>query len=104
MLHYGLIHLANVIYLVSYAVKDIRVLRWLTIVGIVLLIPYYLSYELWAATAWNTVFLGINLYRLTTANKSLATLQLQKDEKSSTVSPAHDRLCAEGNHQFLSGV
>lgn len=64
MIQHGLIHLANLIYLASYAVKDIRALRWLTIVGIVLLIPYYLCWELWAAAMWNGIFLGINLYRL----------------------------------------
>lgn len=64
MLAHGLIHLANLVYLASYAVKDIRVLRWLTIVGIVLLIPYYLVWGLWEAAIWNGVFLGINLFRL----------------------------------------
>lgn len=59
-----LIHLANVVYLVSYSVKNLQVLRWLTIVGIVLLIPYYLTYGLWAAAIWNGVFLAINLGRL----------------------------------------
>lgn len=97
MLAHGLIHLANVIYLASYAVKDMRVLRWLTILGIVLLIPYYLAYELWAAATWNVVFLVINLIRLrsrTTATHSQAALPLQSHEKSSSVSPAPDCLCA----------
>lgn len=62
----ALIHLANVVYLLSYVVKDIKVLRWLTIVGIVLLIPYYLVQvePLYSAAAWNMVFLGINVFRL----------------------------------------
>lgn len=66
MLHHLLIHSANIIYLASYAVKDMRVLRWLTVAGIVLLIPYYLCYDLWAAAIWNGIFLGINLYRIFT--------------------------------------
>ena len=70
MLHHLLIHTANIIYLASYAVKDIKVLRWLTIVGIVLLIPYYLFYSLWEAVAWNVVFLGINLFRLIKKEKN----------------------------------
>lgn len=98
MLAHGLIHLANVIYLASYAVKDMRVLRWLTILGIVLLIPYYLVYDLYAAATWNVVFLVINLIRLrsrTAATHSRATPKaLQAHEKSSTVSPAPDCLCA----------
>lgn len=64
MLQHGLIHIANVVYLASYAVKDIRKLRWLTILGIVLLIPYYLAWGLWEAAVWNGAFLLINLGRL----------------------------------------
>lgn len=96
-----LIHSANVIYLASYAVKGIRTLRWLTIVGIVLLIPYYLAYELWAAAAWNAVFLAINLVRLrsrTTATHSRASAEpMQHHEKSSSVSPAASGMCPEVN-------
>lgn len=69
MLQHGLIHLANIIYLASYAVKDMRVLRWLTVLGIVLLIPYYLAWGLWEAAIWNGIFLGINLWRLRTHSK-----------------------------------
>jgi len=61
-----LIHLANVVYLLSYWVKGIKTLRVLTCLGIVLLIPYYLVQvePLWAAAGWNLVFLGINIYRM----------------------------------------
>src|SRR6185369_14113766 len=69
MLQHGLIHFANLIYLASYSVKNVRVLRWLTIIGIVLLIPYYLTWELWSAAAWNVVFLAINAYRLRGKNE-----------------------------------
>ena len=64
MIQYGLIHLANAIYLVSYAVKDLRTLRWLTMLGICLLIPYYLWWGMYAAAGWNAVFFVINLVRL----------------------------------------
>ena len=64
MLLHGLIHLANVIYLVSYTVKDMRWLRWLTILGAVLLIPYFFTLNLYAPAVWNIVFLTINLWRL----------------------------------------
>lgn len=62
----ALVHIANVLYLVSYWVKDMRTLRLLTIAGIILLIPYYISQRepLYAAALWNVVFLGFNLYRL----------------------------------------
>lgn len=61
---HGLIHIANIIYLASYSVKNIKALRWLTIVGMLLLIPYYYVWGLWAAVMWNIFFLAINLYRL----------------------------------------
>lgn len=64
MLQHGLIHLANLVYLASYSVKNVRVLRWLTIVGIMFLIPYFLILGLWEPVIWNSIFLSINLYRL----------------------------------------
>lgn len=72
MLQHGLIHLANVVYLVSYSVKDIRMLRWLTILGIVLLIPYFWVWQLWAAVAWNVAFLLINIGRLVVGARASA--------------------------------
>lgn len=99
-----LIHSANVIYLASYAVKGIRTLRWLTIAGIVLLIPYYLVYDLWAAAIWNGVFLIINVSRLFTSEKpntathSRASAEpLRHHEKSSSVSPPASGMCPEVN-------
>ena len=70
MLQHGLIHLANLVYLASYSVKDVRVLRWLTIVGLLLLIPYFLTLGLWEPVIWNVIFLGINLYRLFSDRKT----------------------------------
>lgn len=64
MLQHVLIHLANLIYLASYAVKDIKKLRWLTVAGISLLIPYYIILNIWEPVLWSLVFLGINLYQL----------------------------------------
>lgn len=86
MLSHGLIHLANIIYLTSYSVKDVRVLRWLTILGIFLLIPYYLCWGMWAAAIWNGVFLGINFYRLATHSRATEK-PLQAHEKSSNTVP-----------------
>lgn len=64
MWQHSLIHLANVAYLLSYTVRDIRILRWLTITGIVLVIPYFLCMGLYEPAAWNIVFLTINLWWL----------------------------------------
>lgn len=102
MLSHLLIHSANIVYLASYAVKDMKMLRWLTVTGCLLLIPYYLVHELWAATAWNVLFLGINVYRAialptskpATHSRAVAK-RLRQHEKSSSVSPAPSGMCPE---------
>jgi hypothetical protein len=58
------ITVANVIYLASYAVRDILWLRILTVAGAATLIPYYAmqAEPLRAAIEWSAVFIAINLY------------------------------------------
>jgi hypothetical protein len=57
-----LIHIANVLYLVSYLVKDILWLRLLTVVAGLFLLAFYIlqPVPLWPAIGWNTLFLLIN--------------------------------------------
>ena len=45
------IHIANVLYLVSYLVRDILWLRWLTVIAICTLMPYFYfqAEPLWAS-------------------------------------------------------
>jgi len=57
----ALIHVANVLYLVSYLVRDILWLRLMTVVAMCTLLPYYVQHDLWAALGWNLLFLVINL-------------------------------------------
>lgn len=59
-----LVHVANVLFLASYLVRDILWLRVLTVVAILSLVPYYLANQLYAPIAWNAVFIGINLAQL----------------------------------------
>ncbi len=59
-----LIHVANVLFLLSYSVRDILWLRLLTVVAIISLLPYYASNDLYPPIYWNTVFIGINFYQL----------------------------------------
>src|SRR3984957_4844827 len=60
-----LLHVANVLYLLSYLVKDILWLRLLTVVAGVLLMTWaFLQQQpLWVSIAWNALFLAINLYQ-----------------------------------------
>lgn len=66
------IHVANVVYLASYSVKNILLLRCLTILGILLCIPYYLAFVRYEAAVWSLVFLGINIYRLRTVKRGVS--------------------------------
>jgi hypothetical protein len=61
-----LIHVANVMYVGSYLVKDILWLRLLTILGGLVLMAYYvlLPMPLWAAVGWNVLFLSINAWQI----------------------------------------
>ncbi len=60
------IHVANVLYLGSYLVKDILWLRVLTVLGGLVLLTYYLlqPVPLWVAAGWNVLFLSINAWQI----------------------------------------
>ena len=62
----ALIHVANVLYLFSYLVRDILWLRLLTIVAGLVLLAYFilLPEPLWAAIGWNVLFSIINAYQV----------------------------------------
>jgi hypothetical protein len=61
------ITIANLLYLVSYSVRDILWLRVLTVAAALLLVPYYAFQPspLMTAIEWNAVFIVINLYWIT---------------------------------------
>lgn len=62
-----MVHLANVLYLCSYLVRDILWLRVLTILAGLSLLPFYGScsdHVLWAPIAWNLVFMTVNLVQI----------------------------------------
>lgn len=60
-------HVANVLYLCSYLVRDILWLRVLTVAAGLSLIPFYGScseHVLWAPIAWNIVFMTVNVVQI----------------------------------------
>jgi CRP-like cAMP-binding protein len=61
-----LVHLSNVLLLVSYSVRDILWLRWFAVAAAVANVPYYLAQTtvLWPPVVWGGVFLLINLYQI----------------------------------------
>jgi CRP-like cAMP-binding protein len=60
------IHGANVLYLASYLVRDILLLRVLTVVAGLTLLPFYVLRPdpIWVAVAWNALFIAINLVQI----------------------------------------
>lgn len=59
-----LIHTANVLYLVSYTVRDILWLRVFTVIAALCLVAYFLTRPepLLTAVYWNLVFTALNIY------------------------------------------
>jgi hypothetical protein len=78
-----LIHVANVLYLVSYLVKDILWLRVLTVVAGMTLMPYFAlrADPLWAAVAWNVLFIAINAYQIYLLALERRPVRLEEDEQ-----------------------
>lgn len=58
------IHIANVLLLAGYSVRDILWLRLLTAVSSLIAIPYFALQPapLWVPMIWNMVFAAINLF------------------------------------------
>ena len=60
-----LMHAANVLYLISYSVRDILWLRIITVLAILLLIPYlYTQCDDIGPVVWNALFIAINVVRI----------------------------------------
>jgi hypothetical protein len=60
------IHVANVLYLISFLARDILWLRTLTCGGLAFGIVFFTCQPLplYGPTAWHVVFLGINIYQI----------------------------------------
>ncbi len=79
-----MIHVANVLYLASYLVRDIFWLRILTVVAMLCLFPYYFSCSdnpLWEPIAWNGLFLAVNLFQIFLLVKERWPRELQEGER-----------------------
>lgn len=61
-----LVHVSNILLLVSYSVRDILWLRWFAVAAAVANVPYYLAQAtvLWPPVIWGGVFLMINAYQI----------------------------------------
>ena len=62
-----IIHLANILYLLSYLVRDILWLRVLSVMAGLCLMPYYChcgEHPLWAPISWNALFTAVNIFQI----------------------------------------
>jgi CRP-like cAMP-binding protein len=61
-----MLHFANILYLASYSVRDILWLRILTIVAILMLLPYYYYQPtpMIGAMVWNGLFAALNVVQI----------------------------------------
>lgn len=77
------VHIANVLYLFSYLVRDILWLRILTVIAASCLIPffYYRPEPLMAPIYWNLLFTGINLVQIYILLLERKPVQLNEEEQ-----------------------
>ena len=79
----SIIHVANILYLLSYSVKDMLWLRCLTVVAALCLLPYYYvqPVPLTAAIVWNVLFIGINLIQIVMLLRERRPVMLTEDQQ-----------------------
>jgi len=79
----ALIHSANVIYLVSYVMRDILWLRVFTVIAAACLILYFyfLPEPLLTPVYWNILFITLNVFWITRLLLERRPVQLTADEK-----------------------
>jgi Popeye protein conserved region len=103
-------HLANLIFIGAYWVRDILWLRLLSIIGSLVVIQYYLWQKepLWVPMMWSCVFIGIHATRAWALVKERRPVGFTADEQLlytntfSTLSPQQfKRLLALGQWQDL---
>jgi len=78
-----LIHIANVLYLFSYSMRDILWLRILTVAAACFMIPYfyYQRDPLYAPIFWNLVFMALNVYWIARLLFERRPVKLSDDER-----------------------
>jgi hypothetical protein len=78
-----LIHVSNVLYLLSYLVKDILWLRLLTVIAGLVLLAYFVLQPtpLWVAVGWNTLFFFINIWQIHLLLLERRPVHLKVDEQ-----------------------
>src|SRR6201985_2634579 len=78
-----LIHVANVLYLFAFMVRDILWLRFLTVIAAICLIPYYYFRPdpMMVPIYWNLVFMILNIYWIVRLLFERRPMRLNADEQ-----------------------
>jgi CRP-like cAMP-binding protein len=78
-----LVHVSNILLLVSYSVRDILWLRWFAVAAALTNIPYFLAQSdiLWPPVLWALVFTTINLYQIWRIYLERRPVVLSEDEQ-----------------------
>lgn len=78
----SMVHVANLLYLVSFTMRDILRLRVLTVIAASCLMPYYYfqAEPLLPAIYWNLTFVALNLYWIGRILLERRPVQLSEDE------------------------
>jgi hypothetical protein len=78
-----LVHLSNILLLISYSVRDILWLRWFAVAAALINIPYFLlqGTVLWPPVLWALVFTAINLFQIARIYLERRPVVLSEDER-----------------------
>jgi CRP-like cAMP-binding protein len=62
----GLVNFSNIVFLVAFSVRDVLILRVLSIIGEALIMPYYYFQDqtLWPPLFWSVAFIIVNAVRI----------------------------------------
>lgn len=79
----GLYFTANILYCLAYVVRDMALLRTITIIGALSTLPYFFmqNQPLWSAIFWAGMFIVINAYNLTVLLLRRRPVQLSSKEQ-----------------------
>ena len=79
-----LIHIANLLLLIAFAVRDVLLLRSLFVAGSIFAIGFYLQQEppLWSAIGWTVLYIGIHGYWIWRILRERRPVILSPDEKA----------------------
>ncbi|HAC91688.1 MAG TPA: hypothetical protein DCF63_13830 [Planctomycetaceae bacterium] len=80
-MEYWLLHVANILYLWSYSVRDILWLRVITVIAMLLLGGYYFATNQFAPVCWQTAFLVINIFHIGLLIYERRPIQLTDQER-----------------------